>query len=141
MSGKPETSGGTFSMETSMKAMANRGFEARLRKGYGGQAGFGPSEGVMQGLHQPVAVLLHLLEELRREPVPRVVETVALVGPQVALRLGLLLEELLLPHLLRHLRVAAAIVEQGLDDEGHDHRIVRLHALGGGRVILKKNID
>src|SRR5262245_26909924 len=99
MISEPERSGGVLSMKAAVKAMAN------------GSRGPGGSERVVEGLHQPVAVLLHLLEELPGELVAGVEEAVPLLGPQVALRLRLLLEELLLPHLPGQVRVALPVLE------------------------------
>src|SRR5258706_2888583 len=107
MGGEPEWSGRLFSTKGAAKATANTavgpgGFDRRQRS----------SEGVVKGLEQPFAVLLQLVEEHPGQAVPGVVEPVALQGPQVALRLRLLLEQLRLAQLAGQLLVAPPVVQQ-----------------------------
>lgn len=85
---------------------------------------------VSERFGQPILVAADFGRELFDECLAALEEPISCSRPQVAARLGMFRVQGFFPHSLGPGGEAGAIVEQGLDQEGHHQRIVGLQAFG-----------
>lgn len=94
-------------------------------------AGLSGRQGVVEGVAEPVSVLGDLGVEGLEEAIAVVEEAVAGAGAEVAAGFGLFHEEGVLALFGGEGFVAAAVVEEGFDEEGEEGGVVALHGFGG----------